>query len=416
MGNSGEIVIDKERLGGWLPRDEAVLAAFRFEIEAEVAAHPDLPLVRPVQALYDCIMDQPLYRMHLTQAINQAHAAGYRLGYSDIDGLMRRINMVMHYAPPFSTTELVGCPLNALLDWPMCMPSGFAFFQFPEINAKFRDVLAYWSNFLSGPHSRHYLTTENPKGWFSSNAAQKVDMSEYLCDPALPHWGFGSWNDFFTRLFKPGQRPVAAPNDPLVVNSACESTPYALQHEVRFSDHFWIKAQPYSLADMFTRDRHDLAAYFTGGTVYQAFLSAYNYHRWHAPVAGTVVDAYLVPGTYYADAPAEGLDPAGPNNSQGFLSAVATRAVMVIDTGHPVLGKVACIFIGMAEISSCVFSVKIGQQLAKGDELGYFQYGGSTHCLIFGPEVQLNFLPPQPYSENDTQVVKLNTALANVIV
>jgi len=26
---------------------------------------------------------------------------------------------------------------------------------------------------------------------------------------------------------------------------------------------------------------------FVGGTVYQAYLSAENYHRWHSPVSGT---------------------------------------------------------------------------------------------------------------------------------
>lgn len=409
------ITINKSRPGGWLPMDETALADFRLEIEAEVAAHPDRPLVRPVQALYDCIMEMPLYRMHLTQAIEQAHAAGYRLGYADIDGLMRRINAVMHYAPPFSTSSLVGCPLNALLDWPMCMPSGFAFFQFPAINEKIRDVLNYWSDFLSGPNSRDYLNTDNPKGWFSTTAATKVTMSEFICDPALPHWGYRSWNDFFTRLFKPGMRPVASPDNPLVVTAACESGPYALKTGVNLYDKFWIKTQPYSLMDMFTADRRDLAETFVGGTVYQAFLSAYNYHRWHAPVSGNVVDAYVVNGTYYADAPSEGLDPAGPNNSQGFITAVATRAVMVIDTGNPALGKVGCIFVGMAEISSCIIAVKIGQAVAKGDEIGYFQYGGSTHCLIFQPGVTLDFIPPQPYGEDDSQIVPLNSALANVV-
>lgn len=414
--NEAVKTIAKSRPGGWLPHDEAVLSAFRAEIEAEVAANPGRPLVRPVLALYDCIMDEPLYRMHLTQAIEQARAAGYKLGYADIDGLMHRINAVMHYAPPFSTSELVGCPLNALLDWPMCMPSGFAFFQFPAINEKFRDVLNYWSAFLSGPNSRHYLSTNNPKGWFSTTAATKVNMSEFICAPDQPHWGYGSWNDFFTRLFKPGQRPVASPDNPLVVTAACESGPYALQTAVKMQDKFWIKAQPYSLGDMFSADRSDLADHFAGGTVYQAFLSAYNYHRWHAPVSGIVTDAYIVPGTYYADAPSEGLDPAGPNNSQGFITAVATRAVMVIDTGHPVLGKVGCIFVGMAEISSCVFEVKVGQKLDKGDQIGYFQYGGSTHCLIFQPNVKLDFIPPQPYGVDDPQIVPLNSALATVIV
>ena len=41
---------------------------------------------------------------------------------------------------------------------------------------------------------------------------------------------------------------------------------------------------------------------FVGGTVYQAFLSATNYHRWHSPVAGTIVRAFVEEGTYYVDA------------------------------------------------------------------------------------------------------------------
>lgn len=40
---------------------------------------------------------------------------------------------------------------------------------------------------------------------------------------------------------------------------------------------------------------------FVGGTVYQAFLSALSYHRWHAPIDGTIKDVYKIPGTYYYD-------------------------------------------------------------------------------------------------------------------
>ena len=61
---------------------------------------------------------------------------------------------------------------------------------------------------------------------------------------------------------------------------------------------FWIKSQPYSLADMLAND--ESVDQFVGGTVYQAFLSATNYHRWHSPVAGTIVRAFVVEGTYYS--------------------------------------------------------------------------------------------------------------------
>jgi phosphatidylserine decarboxylase len=171
--------------------------------------------------------------------------------------------------------------------------------------------------------------------------------------------------------------------------------------------------QPHSLIDIFTAPRADIAEKFAGGTVYQAFLSAYNYHRWHAPVAGVVTDTYLVPGTYYSDVPSEGLDSGGPDKSQGYLSAVAARAILVIDTGRRGLGLVACVFVGMAGISSCVVEVRRGDKVSKGQEIGYFQYGGSTHCLIFQPAARIAFEVRPPFGDN-TPTVKLGAHLATV--
>lgn len=56
-------------------------------------------------------------------------------------------------------------------------------------------------------------------------------------------------------------------------------------------DEFWLKDNRYSLVDMFGGIKYNkeyLAEHFTGGTVYQAFLSALSYHRWHAPVDGVI--------------------------------------------------------------------------------------------------------------------------------
>ncbi|MFP3570703.1 phosphatidylserine decarboxylase, partial [Paraburkholderia sp. SIMBA_030] len=86
-------------------------------------------------------------------------------------------------------------------------------------------------------------------------------------------------------------------------------------HDVRLHDAFWIKSQPYSPQEIFTAREAKTARQFVGGSVYQAFLSAFNYHRWHAPVGGRVTHAYVVPGTYYSDAESEGEDPGGLNDS-----------------------------------------------------------------------------------------------------
>ena len=67
-----------------------------------------------------------------------------------------------------------------------------------------------------------------------------IEQFEY--DPEDEHWGFASWNDFFTRRFKDGARPVASPDDDKVIVSACESTPYGISTDVQRQDRFWIKS------------------------------------------------------------------------------------------------------------------------------------------------------------------------------
>ena len=102
-----------------------------------------------------------------------------------------------------------------------------------------------------------------------------IGIEQFEYNPADEQWGFASWNDFFTRPFRDGQRPVASPDDDKIIVNACESTPYRLAIGVKRQDRFWIKSQPYSLQDMLAND--DAVDQFVGGTVYQAYLSALNY-------------------------------------------------------------------------------------------------------------------------------------------
>lgn len=134
---------------------------------------------------------------------------------------------------------------------------------------------------------------------------------------------------------------------------------------------------------------------FVGGTVYQAFLDAFSYHRWHAPVKGRIAEAKVVPGTYFAEAIAEGLDPAGPNLSQGYIAHLATRAIIIFETRR--IGRVAMVQIGMADCSSCQLkkedesSLEKGDRIGKGRQVGYFLFGGSSYCLVFQKDVIESF-------------------------
>jgi phosphatidylserine decarboxylase len=65
----------------------------------------------------------------------------------------------------------------------------------------------------------------------------------------------------------------------------------------------------------------------------------------------------------------------------------------------------------MAEVSSCTIEALRGQGVRKGDELGYFQYGGSSMCLVFRPGVIDRFVVQPPFSKGDSQD-KVNAHLA----
>jgi phosphatidylserine decarboxylase len=215
-------------------------------------------------------------------------------------------------------------------------------------------------------------------------------LNTYKVDLKDPYYGFKSWNDYFARQLKNDSvRPIAHPHNPLVICSPCDACPHYIEKSPNLRDQFWIKAQPYSLVHLL--DDHPLTQSYVGGAVYQAFLDTANYHRWHAPVDGTITNAYIKEGAYYAEALSMGYDKTANTLSQRYLSHVDTRAIIEIDTGNPAIGTVMFIAIGMAEISSCPIEVYYGQKVKKGDPMGTFQFGGSSYCLLFQKGVNVSF-------------------------
>ena len=292
----------------------------------------------------------------------------------------------------------------------MATPAGTIFFLDKNVNEKLYGILSYWCEFLDSKDSLYVLNSKST-GWMSKEAQGKIGIEQYRTQEQLelPHWGYTSWNDFFTRKFKDdNQRPIAEPNNDKVIVAPCESTPYNIEINVQKHSKFWIKEQPYSLKFMLALE-DEYVDRFVGGMIYQAFLSAYNYHRWHSPVNGIVKKAFVKQGSYYAEALSEGFDPAGPNNSQGYISQVATRAIMIIETEN--MGLVGLVTIGMAEVSSCKFEVEVGDKVKKGQDIGYFQYGGSTSCLIFEPNV-IDSINEDIIPNDEHKVILVNSKIA----
>jgi len=267
----------------------------------------------------------------------------------------------------------------------MATDAGMTAFHRSDVNDCLRDVLNAYGLYLQSAGSTKALS-DAEGGWFTDTGlkalCQEADPSSehprkfeelFGCDVSQPHYGFTSWDDFFVRQFRPGVRPTAHPDDDTVIVSVCESRPLTLAHGAKLHDDFWLKGQPYSLADMLGGEQYAKA--FAGGTVYHAFLSPLSYHRWHAPVSGTVHKVVRIPGTYFAQNRYNGFDsgdpdPCAPQKSQRYISHIATRSIMFLDADNQDIGIMAIVLVGMAEVSSCEWLVGEGAHVMKGQEIG----------------------------------------------
>jgi phosphatidylserine decarboxylase len=379
----------------WLPNDETVLERWHEIIGEAIRKNRGKPLDPVIRKFRKLIDDDPVVRMYMTQMIQQIPAR-YRAHHpKNLQAFLLQLNAVLTVAPPYISpghgedSALVGTPFSAILIWTMGTPAGFAAYRNARINEMFKELLGVWTRFLNSAESR-YVLNDSPTGWMCRQAQNQLHMEDYIYKPEAPHWGFSSWNDFFTRQVKKGARPIDGENDNRVVVAPCDSTVYKIGRNAQAQSEFWIKAQPYSLADMLNNEYVDQ---FVGGDVWQAFLSPFNYHRWHSPVTGTIRKAYVKEGLYFSQATSEGQDPTDQDHSEGYLAHVQTRAIIFIEADDAAIGLVCVMPIGMVEISSCIIADKIqpGNRIEKGEELGYFQFGGSTHCVIFRPGVIKEF-------------------------
>lgn len=416
------------RPGAWLPADHRAHAAWLDE-QIDHASKKKKPLIPVLQEFKELIESNTRFYMYFTAMFDEVPQRKIyrrdptgRKQIRDYQHMLEVLNHVFGSAPVWTDAAqavgMVGVPMCAILDFPMSTPSGHAAFLDPEVNVILKKILNEWGKFLTQPASAGVLHT-NKTGWLGptgnkdimsvANAPYKTDHKFedfFVCDTSQKHYGYKSWDDFFTREFKDEVRPIASPDDDNVIANACESKVFNVVYNAKLRDTFWNKGQPYSVSDMLAHD--PLAEQFAGATVYQAFLSALSYHRWHSPVSGTIKRAFVQDGTYFSEPLFEGLgDPStkeidahGISTGQGYLSALATRAVIFIEADNPAIGLMAFIGIGMDEVSTCEITVKEGQHVKKGEQTGMFHFGGSSHCLLFRNGVKVEGFPQPGRAEN----------------
>lgn len=376
--------------------------------EAERAQLPVGPAMLAMMNYFACTKGNSIGRMYGSQMIDQFAALAEILqltpAFKNLNDWLVAMNYVIQRAPEYTPVkeEQFFFPMSSLFVFYMFTLSGAALFRDAEFNQLLTNVLNSWCDYLDSQDSRQVLNptahVPAPTGWLSPPAQQQFCLHQCLnysnhADPKQPYWGFSSYNDFFHREWNLAEyRPLADPDDDRVIVSANDGTVYRIARQVQACTAFWTKGQNYSLQDMLAHSHFTQG--FVGGDVLQSFLDGSDYHRWHAPISGVVVEAKVIPGLTFSELLSEGLDLSAGTDSQGYQAMVNTRGLVIIE--NPKLGRVAVLPIGITEISSVSINVKVGQQLKKGDELGYFSYGGSTLVLAFEAGMIDEFYAQEP--------------------
>lgn len=399
-------------IAGCLPKDREQVDAWQAELKRKLETTPRKSRSPAVKALAELLRNDPVARMYVAQMIRQQPKA-HQTVTSTAD-LLAALTHIVTTAPTYTPGPSQGdaFPMSNLFTYMMMTPAGEAAFRYPPFNTAIAVVLREWCAFLDGSGSL-YVLNEGEHGWLNQQAYWYNKLYEFVIpDKGAPHWGWKSFNDFFHREIQADARPIAEPDNPKVIVSANDGTVYNIADNVQPSAEFWLKGQPYSLHDMLQGHYVDR---FAGGMVFQSFLSGADYHRWRSPIDGVIRKAYVADGLMFSDASSAGYDDTAATYSQGYETSVNTRGLVFVESPDPTIGMVCVMPIGITEISSVTITAKVGATVRKGDELGYFSYGGSSMALVFQPGAIDQFtVPNRPATTNpdDGPPIRVNAQIA----
>jgi phosphatidylserine decarboxylase len=241
--------------------------------------------------------------------------------------------------------------------------------------------------FLDCPES---LTHESIESFYQS---PNYNMDDYI----RPHGDWKTFNQFFARNHKPGMRPVAAICDQTIVVSPADAI-FKGQWEIRSNSHITIKNMHWKVEELMEgspyKDR------FINGVFMHSFLNTTDYHRQHTPVGGRVLEARVIHGQVYLDVSAmpikdnlkghrsiKGIRKFEIPDEAGYEFSQA-RGLVVLDT---LIGLVAVLPMGMSQVSSVIVTAEVGVTLRKGEEISYFQFGGSDIVVLFEAASNVSF-------------------------
>ncbi len=249
-----------------------------------------------------------------------------------------------------------------------------------------------WGTYLNTPESFNQQILDNFRTF-----SPEYRIQDSMIDDK-PNGDWDCFNAFFARELNPGLRPIADQGDNRTVVCPADCTykqVFAINDDSTI-DEITLKGthKVASVADLLQDSPY--ADAFAGGTFVHYFLGPYSYHRFHAPVSGEIVESRAVRGQTYLAVEIDGDQFSAPDSAKDGYEFTQARGILTIDTTQSAdgnVGIVTTIPVGMAQVSSVHMTATPGST-NKGDEFGYFLFGGSDIIVLFqagvDPVIDLN--------------------------
>ena len=189
-----------------------------------------------------------------------------------------------------------------------------------------------------------------------------LNQGEFLQSPD----SFNSFNEFFYRKLKPVARPVDTCENSLVFPADGR---HLLIPDLSKVKQIYTKGQTFDLKQLL--GCATLANKFEDGSMLISRLCPVDYHRFHFPISGHLHPTRLIKGALFSV------------NPIALCQKISIfwenkRYVSILENQH--IGNIAQLLIGATCVGSVHLTSKENSSVQKGEEYGYFSFGGS--CVI----------------------------------
>lgn len=180
---------------------------------------------------------------------------------------------------------------------------------------------------------------------------------------------FDSFNDFFIRELKDGARKIDISEDSLVSPADGKILVF---NDLNNISKFFVKGNEFTLSE-FLRDEN-LVEKYKDGVMVIIRLAPVDYHRFHFPADGFIGKSKKIDGYYYSVSPI-----AIKNNFKIFSENKREYSILKSEK----FGDILLSEIGATMVGGIIQNYIPNTSVKKGDEKGYFFFGGSSCILLF---------------------------------